>query len=65
VVKKTISVDEGKCMDCGECLSLCPVDAIQMSTDHKIVFDEDRCIAYGICVDACPNSGAFHNDALT
>lgn len=54
VVKKTITVDEDRCIDCGECFSLCPVDAIQMSTGYKIRFDEDKCVACGICIDACP-----------
>ncbi|MBS7611597.1 4Fe-4S binding protein [Candidatus Bathyarchaeota archaeon] len=54
VIKRTISVDLDRCIHCGECLSLCPVDVIKMSGDYSIIFDEDKCVACGLCVDACP-----------
>jgi ferredoxin len=54
ILKRTISVDSGKCIHCGECFSLCPADAIHMSQDFTVTFDESKCVACGICVDACP-----------
>jgi len=53
VVKKTMTVDVDKCMDCGECLSLRPVEAIQMSTGYTIVFDEDECAYVSTYVLTC------------
>ncbi len=54
-VRKLIEVDE-KCVDCGACVSLCPVTAIAFDKDFSVVFDENKCIgvACGLCVDACP-----------
>lgn len=54
IIKRTISVDSDRCIHCGGCLSLCPVDAIEMSDDYSITFSEDKCVACGLCVDACP-----------
>lgn len=54
ILRRTISIDSDKCVHCGACFSLCPVDAIKIYQDYTIAFDESRCIACGVCVDACP-----------
>jgi NAD-dependent dihydropyrimidine dehydrogenase PreA subunit len=53
---KLIEVDCDKCIDCGACYALCPVDAISYDEDYSVVFDEKTCIGSpcGLCVDACP-----------
>lgn len=53
-LQKGINVDLEKCINCGACYSLCPVDAISAKEDHEIVFDEEKCISCGLCVDTCP-----------
>ena len=53
-VQRKIEVDQEKCIDCGSCYSLCPVDAISFEEDHKVVFNTEKCVACGLCVDACP-----------
>jgi NAD-dependent dihydropyrimidine dehydrogenase PreA subunit len=53
-IQKGIEVDEDRCIDCGACYSLCPVDAISLHVDFSLIFDEDKCISCGLCVDACP-----------
>jgi len=53
---KLIVVDDEKCLHCGACFSLCPVDAIIIKGDFAVAFDRERCIgsSCGLCVDACP-----------
>ena len=53
---KLIEIDCDKCIDCGACYALCPVDAISYDKDYSVVFDEKTCIGSpcGLCVDACP-----------
>ena len=53
---KLIEVDEKKCMSCGSCVALCPVDAISVAEDQSIVFDQEKCVGStcSTCVDACP-----------
>lgn len=53
---KLIEVDADKCISCGSCVSLCPVEAITMEDDKKVVFDQSKCVGStcSACVDACP-----------
>jgi Na+-translocating ferredoxin:NAD+ oxidoreductase RNF subunit RnfB len=53
---KLIEVDVEKCISCGSCVALCPVDAIAFSEDLSVVFDKEKCVGStcSACVDACP-----------
>jgi ferredoxin len=53
---KLIEVDEEKCVSCGACVTLCPVEAITIDEDGSVVFNREKCIGStcSACVDACP-----------
>lgn len=55
-VRKLIEADDEKCIDCGACISLCPVNVITLKEDFSVVFNEERCLGTtcGLCVDTCP-----------
>jgi ferredoxin len=55
-VRKLIEVNDEKCINCGACVSLCPVNAIMFEGDFSVTFDNEKClgITCGLCVDACP-----------
>lgn len=55
-VPKLIEVDCEECINCGSCVTLCPVEAITLTEDSSIVFDRDKCLGStcSACVDACP-----------
>jgi NAD-dependent dihydropyrimidine dehydrogenase PreA subunit len=53
-IRKT---DEGECVACGNCVEVCPVDAITMGDNYSIV-DEIWCVGCGLCVAQCLNSAA-------
>ena len=51
----SVKKDDGRCIDCGSCISICPTFAFE--TDRgtwDILFDADKCVACGSCVSACP-----------
>ncbi|MEM4462501.1 MAG: 4Fe-4S binding protein, partial [Candidatus Bathyarchaeia archaeon] len=54
LLAKLLEVDLEKCISCGACVSLCPVEAISIAKDWSVVFDEEKCVACGLCVNACP-----------
>ena len=47
-----ISFDESLCEGCGNCVSTCPVGAINMV--NKVAIVNDCCVLCGACVDVCP-----------
>ena len=55
-IPKLIEVDSEKCVNCGACVTLCPVEAITIDEDASVVFDKEKCIGSicSACVDACP-----------
>lgn len=54
IVQPHILVDLERCIHCGACYSLCPVDAISFVDDVSVEFSTDHCVLCGLCVDACP-----------
>ena len=59
-----IDFDSSKCIDCRECLEVCPVNFLEMegrSHMTEIVPSKDRnCIYCGQCINHCP-AGAFES----
>lgn len=55
-IPKLIEVDSEKCVNCGACITLCPVEAITMDEDASVVFNKEKCLGStcSACVDACP-----------
>jgi len=53
---KLIEVDTEKCISCGSCVALCPVEAITMADDLSVEFNKEKCVGStcSACVDACP-----------
>ena len=46
--------DEEKCIHCGLCISICPVEVFRFNEERKVVADTKHCIHCGVCVNVCP-----------
>ncbi len=46
-------VDKEKCVGCGSCAGVCPVQAIE-TQDDKATVKEDECLSCGACEGECP-----------
>jgi ferredoxin len=49
-----ILVDRDRCRGSGECVKVCPQDAISLEEGVATV-DESKCDFDGICIPACPH----------
>lgn len=53
-------VDKNLCIECGCCVDICPVGAIDNS--NGIHFNNDLCVRCGSCESACPNNAILYGD---
>lgn len=44
-----------KCTKCGNCISVCPSEAITEGSE-RCVIDSDKCVDCGLCAGECPVS---------
>ena len=58
----TVLYNPNKCIHCGECIKVCPVQALEVKED-KIVADKSRCIHCGKCIKWCC-SESLHSKSL-
>ncbi len=43
------------CLGCGDCMNVCPSDAIHIDEKMKVVvIDPKKCIGCGLCIEECP-----------
>jgi len=56
VIELTESVvkDDDRCVHCGLCISICPVEAFRFDESWRVVVDEEKCIHCGVCTRVCP-----------
>ena len=52
--------DIDECVGCGECVTICPVEAVKMSEDKPVV-DCEWCIGCGVCATVCPTDAVVIN----
>lgn len=50
-----IEKDDDRCIDCGACVSLCPMDALRFNDDFSVILEPEKCNgpSCSLCVDSC------------
>lgn len=56
--QQALQVDEGKCIGCTHCMTVCPTEAIRV-VNGLAVIDRDRCVYCGQCHRACPTRAFY------
>ena len=46
-------VDREKCVGCGECVDICPVDVYELQDDKSVVANGEECLGCESCLEVC------------
>jgi NAD-dependent dihydropyrimidine dehydrogenase PreA subunit len=50
----TPSIDEGLCTGCGDCVSVCPAEALALKSGRALILHPEDCWYCGDCEAMCP-----------
>lgn len=50
------------CNQCGECISICPVEALSRDKNGVVRIDKKKCVGCFMCVGFCSACAMFMND---
>lgn len=53
-----VNHDAAKCISCGDCVEICPVDCRQI-VNGKMVVETGKCLGCGLCVTKCKQSANY------
>ena len=48
-----VEVDSEKCVGCGECVEICPVDVFDLQDEKSVPVNEEECLGCESCVEVC------------
>ncbi|MDY6861869.1 MAG: 4Fe-4S binding protein [Thermodesulfobacteriota bacterium] len=54
-----ITLDEEKCVGCGECVDICPSEVYALEDEKSKIINADECVGCESCIEVCPE------DAIT
>ena len=55
MLSRDVVWDEGRCTQCGGCVSQCPSGALSAAPgSHLVSFDTNKCVACEYCILICP-----------
>lgn len=55
-LSKLIELNEEKCVNCHQCISVCPVKLCNNASDNHVAVEKDLCIGCGECLTACTHN---------
>ncbi|MFO7863368.1 MAG: [Fe-Fe] hydrogenase large subunit C-terminal domain-containing protein [Salinivirgaceae bacterium] len=63
-MKQLITVDKEKCVNCHQCIAVCPVKFANNGSDEFVTINHELCIGCGECIKACTHSARGYIDDM-
>ena len=55
ISRRHVLLDKNLCVECGQCISLCYVDALRLDPEtFSLIYEEEKCVFCKLCIDSCP-----------
>jgi NAD-dependent dihydropyrimidine dehydrogenase PreA subunit len=54
-----VIVDNDKCIGCGECVDICPVEVYELRDEKSVPVNAEECVGCESCIEVC------EQDAIT
>jgi len=48
-----IEVDSEKCIGCGECVYICPMEVYELQNEKAVPVNEEDCVGCESCIEMC------------
>lgn len=52
----TVTIDTDKCIGCGECVDVCPVEVYELQDSKALVVNEEECLGCESCIEVCESN---------
>ena len=49
----TIEIDSEKCIGCGECVYICPMEVYELQNGNAVPVNEADCVGCASCIEMC------------
>ncbi len=48
-----VTVDNDKCVGCGECVDICPVEVYELQDEKSVPVNAEECVGCESCIEVC------------
>ncbi len=48
-----VIVDNDKCIGCGECVDICPVEVYELQDEKSVPVNAEDCVGCESCIEVC------------
>jgi NAD-dependent dihydropyrimidine dehydrogenase PreA subunit len=49
----SVEVNAEKCVGCGECVDVCPVEVYELQDEKSVPVNADECLGCESCIEVC------------
>jgi len=58
-----VTVDAEKCVGCGECVDVCPVEVYELQNEKSVPVNEEECLGCESCIEVCEHDAIVIEEA--